>query len=260
MAGVANAYDWNGDGLLDIIHQGWCPEDNRQSGIIWLGSEDGVFQRQGIYGGGSESATVITDWDGDGKKDILTTGFCENQQFVDHNYSSGRTFIVTQSAEPDTPAPAAPQSVGIEEAEQGKVLVRWEPAAGAPRSTTYEMYILTEDGRLLGNCRAFTDEQHQGQRKVEEAGNRGTATSALLTLPDGTYTIGVQAVDGRRQGSPFCTCRFAMEGGTATAVRSITRQEADTHYIYNIGGQQVGSSARSGRRQILVRKGRKSVY
>ena len=260
VAGVANAYDWDGDGHIDIIHQGWCPEDNKQSGFIWLGSEEGIFSRQKIYGGGSESATVITDWDGDGKKDILTTGFCENQQFVDHNYSSGRTFIVTQSAEPDTPAPAAPQSVSIEAAEQGKVTVRWEPAEGAPRSTTYEMYIQTEDGRLLGNCRAFTDEQHQGQRKVEEAGNRGTATSAVLTLPDGTYTIGVQAVDGRRQGSPFCTCQFAMEGGTATAVRSITRRDADTHYIYNIGGQQVSSPIRSERRQILVRKGRKSVY
>ena len=81
-----------------------------------------------------------------------------------------------------------------------------------------------------------------------------------VTLPDGNYTIGVQAVDGRRQGSPFCTCQFAMEGGTATAVRSITRQEADTHYIYNIGGQQVNSPARSGKKQILVRKGRKTLY
>ena len=59
---------------------------------------------------------------------------------------------------------------------------------------------------------------------MEEAGNRGTATSALLTLPDGTYVIGVQAIDGRWQGSPFTTCQFTMQDGTATAVRSISRQ------------------------------------
>ena len=95
---------------------------------------------------------------------------------------------------------------------------------------------------------------------MEEAGNRGTATSALLTLPDGTYVIGVQAIDGRWQGSPFTTCQFTMQDGTATAVRSISRQEADTHYIYNIGGQQVAPSVRSGRKQILVRKGNKTMY
>ncbi|MBR6129595.1 MAG: VCBS repeat-containing protein [Bacteroidaceae bacterium] len=258
VASVANAYDWDGDGRIDIIHQGWCPEDNKQSGFIWLNSAEGIFHREKVYGGGSESATAIADWDGDGRKDILSTGFCKNQQFVDHNYSAGRTFIVTQSAEKLTEAPAAPKSVNIEQAEQGKVKVTWTPADGAPLSTTYEMYIRTEDGRLLGNCRAFTDEEHQGQRKVEEAGNRGTATSALLSLSDGAYTIGVQAVDGRRQGSPFCTCQFAMIDGTPTAIRSIGRQDADVHY-YNLSGQPVPSPARSSR-QIVVSKGKKSIY
>ena len=177
---------------------------------------------------------------------------------MDHNYSAGRSFIVTQSAEKLTEAPAVPQSVNIEQAEQGKVKVTWMPADGAPLSTTYEMYILTEDGRLLGNCRAFIDEAHQGQRKVEEAGNRGTATSALLSLSDGTYTIGVQAVDGRRQGSPFCTCQFRMTDGIPTAIRSISRQDADIHY-YNLSGQPVQSPA-PGSRQIVVSKGKKSIY
>ena len=259
VSNVANAYDWNGDGLIDIIHQGWCPEDNKQSGFIWMNSEGGIFHRQKVYGGGSESSTIITDWDGDGKKDILSTGFCENQQFVDHNYSAGRTFIVTQSAEKDIDTPAAPQSISVTKADLGKVIVTWEPADGTPLSTTYEMYVQTEDGRLLGNCRAFIDEQHQGQRKVEETGNRGTAKSAQLTLPDGVYTIGVQAVDGRRQGSPFCTFQFAMADGIPTSVCNVSQKEKDELY-YNLSGQQIGSSVHSDRKQILVSKNRKVIY
>ena len=259
VSNVANAYDWNGDGLIDIIHQGWCPEDNKQSGFIWLNSEGGTFQRQKVYGGGSESATVITDWDGDGKKDILSTGFCENQQFVDHNYSAGRTFIVTQSAERDTDAPTAPRSISVTKVDLGKVNVTWEPADDAPLSTTYEMYVQTEDGRLLGNCRAFIDEQHQGQRKVEDFGNRGTAKSAQLTLPDGIYTIGVQAVDGRRQGSPFCTFQLTMADGIPTPVCNVSQKEKDELY-YNLSGQQVGSSVHLDRKQILVSKNRKAIY
>ena len=137
--------------------------------------------------------------------------------------------------------------------------VTWEPADDAPLSTTYEMYVQTEDGRLLGNCRAFIDEQHQGQRKVEEAGNRGTAKSAQLILPDGVYTIGVQAVDGRRQGSPFCTFQFAMAEGIPTSVRNVSHKEKDELY-YNLSGQQIGSSVHLDRKQILVSKNRKVIY
>ncbi len=218
VANVANAYDWNGDGLIDILHQGWCPDENKQTGFIWLNSEQGTFTRSAVYGGGSESATVITDWDGDGLKDIVTTGFCDNQQFVDHNYSNGRSFIVTGCDEQPTLPPAPPAAVAIESMGKGKITIAWTPAEGAPKNTTYELYIKTADGRLLGNCRAYTDPQHQGRRKVEEAGNRGTATQATFTLPDGTYTIGVQAVDGRRIGSPFTTCQFKLSDGQPTGI------------------------------------------
>lgn len=259
VANVANAYDWNGDGLLDIIHQGWCPDENKQSGFIWLADGQGSFERQLAYGGGSESATVITDWDGDGKKDILTTGFCENQQFTDHNYSTGRTFIVTQSTEQGMDTPSAPTNISIEEAGTGKVRFAWTPANGAPLSTTYELYLKAESGKLLGNCRAFTEGLMSGQRKVEEAGNRGTATTAVFTLADGFYTIGVQAVDGRRQGSDFCTRQFTMSSGIPTAIRELGQQEAELQSYYPNGLPAMRQTAK-GDRQIIISKNRKTLY
>ncbi|MCR5269824.1 MAG: FG-GAP-like repeat-containing protein [Prevotella sp.] len=256
---VANAYDWNGDGLIDILHQGWCPDENKQSGYIWLNSTDGVFNRRLNYGGGSESATVITDWDGDGIKDVLTTGFCENQQYTDHNYSNGRTFIVTLCSEKPTAAPVAPANVTVTEVDKGKVNITWTPADGAPKNTTYELFIKTADGTLLGNCRAYTDEQHKGLRKVEEAGNRGTATMATFSLPDGSYTVGVQAVDGRRQGSPFCTSQFTLVNGIPTTICSTTIKNTQTHY-FRLNGQQAVTHSGKGNKQILVSKDLKAIY
>ncbi len=254
VVGVANAFDWNGDGLIDIIHQGWCPDENKQSGYIWLNSEIDGFSRQYAYGGGSESATVLTDWDGDGRKDILTTGFCENQQFVDHNYSTGRTFIVTQNDQLPTDAPQAPASIDIDNGENGRVIISWSPAEAAPASTTYEMYIKTSDGKLLGNCRAHTTGSLEGQRKVEEAGNRGTAHSAAMLLPDGKYTVGVQAVDGRRNGSPFCTKEFTVSEGHATAIALVPHTLPLVPQQYYINGQPAPKQSTNTQKRILVSK------
>ena len=259
VAGVANAYDWNGDGLIDIIHQGWCPDESKQSGFIWLNKGDDGFQRQLAYGGGSESATVITDWDGDGRKDILTTGFCENLQFVDHNYSTGRTFIVTECGEKQTDAPAAPAAVHVEKIGNGQVSITWTPAEGTPKNTTYEMFVKAEDGRLLGNCRAFVEGSRNGLRKVEEAGNRGTATKAMLTLADGKYTVGVQAVDGRRVGSPFCTADFSINDGQITAISQPTETVTDSKTYY-VTGLPVTQSPDNRSKSILISKGKKFLY
>ena len=175
---------------------------------------------------------------------------------MDHNYSTGRTFIVTQCEEKLTAAPAAPVQVNAEDAGNGQVRVTWLPAAGTPLNTTYELYVRTEDGRLLGNCRAYVDGSRNGLRKVEEAGNRGTATTALLSLPDGNYTVGVQAVDGRRVGSAFCTCDFSVTYEQETALPRPAHAEPDSAGYY-VTGQPASRTADDGIRHILVRKGRK---
>lgn len=81
----------------------------------------------------------------------------------------------------------------------------------------------------------------------------------MFTLGDGVYTIGVQAVDGRRKGSPFCSIQFAMTNGNATAIRSIDSDKENERY-YNLSGKQVNLKSRTARKQILVSKNKKAVY
>lgn len=240
VANVANAYDWDGDGNIDILHQGWCNDLNAQNGFIWI-NNGSSFSRSLKYGGGSESAAVLADWDGDGLKDIVQTGYCNNWDFIDHNYSDGRSFIVTLCPEQPTERPDAPAAVEATQA-NGRASIKWTPAATAQKNTTYELYIQSEDGTLLGNCRAYTDGAMNGVRKVEEFGNMGTVNAATFRLLDGNYTVGVQAVDGRRNGSTFTTAQFSIIDGEATAIAQPTAQGRTTHKAYTLTGQYIGTS------------------
>lgn len=256
---TANAYDWDGDGYIDILHQGWCPEDNWQSGYIWLNNGNSSFTRRYQYGGGSESSTVIADWNGDGVKDILSTGWCENYNFVTHNYTSGRSFIVTECGEATTSAPEAPLAVTAEMVD-GKTRISWTPATDAQPSTTYELYIRNSENKILGNCRAYTDNSRNGQRKVEEFGNLGTNKSIDYTLKDGDYTVGVQAVNGRRDGSAFTLARFSIANGELTL--DINDVKPDNTYnarLYNLNGQLIGNGNSVVPQGVYIKNGKKII-
>lgn len=212
VANVAHGYDWNGDGLIDVTHQGWCPDLGVQTGFVWTAKADGTFDKNVQYPGGSESSTTFTDWDGDGIKDLITIGYCDDWNYVSHTYNNGRNFIVVKG-EGESQSVAAPQSITAESVEANKVALTWTPAEGALNNTTYELYIKKEDGTLLGNCRAYIEGENEGLRKTEEFGNLGTVKTITYTLADGKYTVGVQAVNGRRDGSKFATKTFVIKDG-----------------------------------------------
>lgn len=247
---VAHGYDWNGDGLIDVAHQGWCPDLGVQTGFIWTANGDGTFSKNIQYPGGSESSTAFTDWDGDGIKDLITIGYCGDRNYVSHTYNDGRNFIVIQG-ETAIPEVASPQSVEVTLAD-GVVTISWTPAADAQPNTTYELYIQKADGTLLGNCRAYVTGEWEGLRKCEEPGNQGTSTKKDYLLPDGTYTIGVQAVNGQYYGSAFATTTVSIEGGVVTGIWDVTPVQPSTSR-YNVQGQRVDAVYRG----IVIENGKK---
>ncbi len=214
-SGCAQTYDWDGDGLIDIIYQGWCPDENAQKGYIWKNNAGGVgpaFQRIYHWAGGSESASCLVDWNGDGRKDLVNTGKCENLTFLAAN-QTGRNMRVTYSDERATEAPNPPRAVDAK-VEGNTVTLSWTPADGAPQSTTYELYFRNADGTLMGCPRAYIDGTNEGLRKCEDFGKLGCVTTITYTLPEGQYEWGVQAVDGRRVGSKFTKGTFTVGNGS----------------------------------------------
>lgn len=240
VANVAQGYDWNNDGLIDVTHQGWCPDLGVQTGFVWTAKADGTFDKNVQYPGGSESSTTITDWDGDGIKDLITIGYCGDRNYVSHTYNDGRNFIVIKG-EGESTAPAAPMAVEVKSAGENKVEISWTPAEGALKNTTYELYIKAADGTLLGNCRAYIDGENEGLRKTEEFGNLGTVNTIVYNLANGNYTIGVQAVDGRRVGSKFTTESFILEGDAVNGIKNVEAKQLATG-TYNLQGQRVNTT------------------
>ena len=256
VSGGAQAYDWNGDGLIDIIYEGWCPSENTETGYIWLNNTQGAgqaFQRTIRWAGGSESASCLVDWDGDGRKDLVNTGLCNNNTFVTDN-NTGRTLRVTKSEEADTELPNQPRATNAQ-VDGNKVFLSWIPADGAPQSTTYELYFKNKEGQMFGCPRAYIEGENEGLRKCEDFGKLGCVTSITYTLPDGIYEWGVQAVDGRRVGSKFAKGTFTIGDQTGINEAKDTSPEASDKIHYDLQGRRVSK----GYRGIVVSKEKKVV-
>lgn len=262
-SGCAQAYDWDGDGLIDIVYQGWSPSDNTQAGYIWQNNAGGVgpaFKRAYRWAGGQESASCFIDWNGDGKKDLVNTGKFEDETYVTAA-QKGRNMRVTYSEERATETPNQPRAVEAQ-VEGNQVTVMWIPADGAPKSTTYELYFKNSKGELLGSPRAYTDGEFEGQRKCEDFGKLGCVTSITYTLPDDTYEWGVQAIDGRRNGSKFTKGTFTVGAGSGITQHPLSAEQQPTA-VYDLQGRRVkpeeGSADSAHRATIYVTQGRKTL-
>lgn len=255
-SGGANAFDWNNDGNIDIIYQGWCPELSKQTGFIWINKGGANFSRDYRFAAGSEAATCITDWNNDGKKDIVSTGLVFDEKYLEER-QMGRIMTITYNTQ-NVSRPATPRNPKAE-VDGNKVTLSWEPSTSAQKSTTYELYIQAEDGTLLGNCRAFTSGANNGLRKCEDFGNLGCVKQITYTLPEGNYKWGVQAVDGRRVGSRFATGTFSnITTGIKTIDNGQLIMESHQKVIYNLQGQRI-SNHHNLKPGVYIINGRKMI-
>ena len=248
-----NLFDWDGDGWLDIVANGWTPVDNDYCiGYIYINNQDGIpgkLAHKYNYAGGAEGTNCLIDWDGDGRKDIVASGYLRTNKYP---AVTGRSFSVNKCEEMLSQAPQPVQEIKAE-VNGNKVTLSWTPDSGAPTCTTYELYIKTPEGVLLGNCRAYVDGPNEGLRKCEESGNIGMNRSMTYTLPDGKYEWGVQAVDGRRVGSKFVKGSFSIQTTGIGLLPSSPRKGREAGRYYNLNGQRVGSNYKG----IVIEKGEK---
>ena len=218
-ATAANLYDWDGDGYADFLYQGASPALAITTGSIWLGNTKGTFVQRRRFASGSQAATTFLDWDGDKVPDIISVGKTTDSHFFPNLL--GPVFAVTPN-----PSSASRKLValsGLQSQVDGNVVqLSWERGL---KHQTYEIFVRDDQGRLWGNVRAHIDGELDGQRKVLDHGNMGTAVAATLVLPKGHYTWGVQRVNARLEGSPFATGEFTiltdhvpeLSSGNATA-------------------------------------------
>ena len=110
------------------------------------------------------------------------------------------------------------------------------------KNHTYELFVRDDEGRLYGNVRSFVDGDLAGRRKVLAPGNCGTATEAVMKLPAGHYTWGVQRLNSRMEASRFATAEFTVEFDDISNLEDDSKGAVAQPVRYNLLGQRVPST------------------
>ena len=234
-AGTAQLFDWNGDRYPDFFYQGMHEGLGVTTGGLWMGN-NGVFSHKFRYGTGAEAVTAFLDWNGDGATDLVTLGNTTD----DHLFPFMKGNLLSVSLNPNNASRGTAMPTQLESLVEGNaVTLSWKRGAA---SSTYEVYVRDEAGRLFGNVRAYIDGELNGRRKVMALGNCGTAIKTQLVLPCGHYTWGVQGVNTQFVGSTFATGEFTISTDGITELPSTTRTQQTFHY--NLLGQRVSANHR----------------
>ena len=252
--------DWNGDGIIDIIETGRSDTEmpdgttlDSRASKIRINYEDGTEWADPILTIGSNLNTgILADVDNDGMIDYLRNG--ENELAVNIEglkYGTGSIFSATINPSEEAYIPSSP-ILGEPVVDQGKVTLSWQPAVDAIGNETYEYVVFDKDGKVVAGTNIA--EFPSGKKKSPTSGNACQSKQITLTLPDGDYTYGVQAVSGAYTGSAFAEGTFTVTG--STAIRSVVADDGSDKLIYDLQGRQRSEVAHGvniiGRRKVIV--------
>ena len=214
--------DWDNDGKLDLIIEGWSDKRGTQILDLYLGIDPSAFTFSGYqsFGEGvpgvSEGGLRIADLDKDNKVDLLLCGHGN----IGNRRITGWVKNVSENA---SVLPAAPANLNTT-IDGNQVAFSWDALVGSKIGVTYNLSLYNKTtGKWMYNPMANLE---TGWRKVGgRMGNVFNHTSYTLTLPDGEYEWTVQAINGAYLGGAFAEAKtFTVGEGQGTGVDAVSAQ------------------------------------
>ena len=260
--------DWDNDGKLDLIIEGWSDKRGTQILDLYLGIDPSAFTFSGYqsFGEGvpgvSEGGLRIADLDKDNKVDLLLCGHGN----IGNRRITGWVKNVSENA---SVLPAAPANLNTT-IDDNQVAFSWDALAGSKIGITYNLSLYNKTtGKWMYNPMANLE---TGWRKVGgRMGNVFNHTSYTLTLPDGEYEWTVQAINGAYLGGAFAEAKtFTVGEGQGTGVDAVAALGADvlvdgrqltvrgdasrdmTVAVYAINGAKVQEQTFTGEAQLTL--------
>ena len=214
--------DFNGDDVCDMFTRGWTDYEGRNDWTEAISISTGGVDKydyilhghEGNFNGAyvSERTTSFGDLNGDGKLDIVATGWTDKTDDFIPSYNT-TDYEVT--------VPPAPESVSAKTEAEGNLIVTWDDVSGTAGDPFYNVYVKSENGvfRQVVPASIATGAQLGYSRfgaYVPSLGAAAESSSKIFTkLPDGSYTVGVQTVNYSYKASPFTTTVVDISNGIA---------------------------------------------
>jgi hypothetical protein len=250
--------DFNGDDICDNFTRGWTDYEGRNDWAEAICLSEGSIDGYNVTLHGHESnwsgayigerSTSFGDLNGDGKLDIVATGWTDKQD----------DFIPSYNTTEYTPSvPSAPEDINALLDPNGALVVSWSDVQlNSYGDALYNVYVKSNTTGALRQvvpANLATGAQLGYSRfgaYVPSLGGK-TASKRFVGLPDGSYTIGVQAVNYSYVASPFTTATVDINNGIARVMADkmrVFRQNdmlivqgkgVQPVQIYNAAGQRV---------------------
>lgn len=220
--------DAGGNYHMEATHEGQPTENG-----MWRGSEQGTFG----------------DFDGDGQFDYLVSAWCgapwKTEEDGDH-FDGDNTFLSMNTSDYVITAPEAPATVSASIDEDNNITAKWNAVTMSNgNQPLYNLYLKNkETGKVLMNVPAnATTGKQMGYaafaQYVVGNGEGDDNTFTFINVPEGTYEVGVQAVNYAYQGSAFT----ATSEDIITGIRSVgtgTAKPAQTQMFTTDGRRTDG--------------------
>lgn len=254
------AIDYNGNGMYDLLLQGWCTgmidgKDNTQCGW-YFPNDNGSFMTADHVPGASEAGIFFYENGVKGARNYGFFGYTSDPAFTGEGtgFEGGRIMgfcnnpYYTVAPVADAPASA------VATADGNNVTLEWTPAASSLNNVTYDYYIKNKGtGKYYRGIAAVVGGDNDGLRTTIAQGRAFMAKKLdLVNLPDGVYEWGVQTVNAAYVGSKFCKGNdFQIGNGGAGIEANIENSPVVATEYYDLAGRRINGTPENG---IVIKK------
>lgn len=244
--------DFNGDGFVDYLADGWGPNSDWSNGT-YMSSSTGKYNENYVFNNGllknkdyygetvDEEQSWITfgDIDGDGMLDLISPAGDGAPRVYLNRTLEGKNQVAQ--------VPAAPTNTQVSyDKDTKRVTVTWDKMyAESGSKAIYNTYLRRVGGasrNASGTIMRVPADINTGKLKAytEWSSFLPSETCFFDNLEDGNYEMGVQSVGYNYGASEFTPVQFTINNGTVTGLDGIATDDINAPVnVYNMQGMML---------------------
>lgn len=252
MARTSILADFNGDGFVDYLADGWGPNSDWSNGT-YMSSSTGKYNENYVFNNGllknkdyygetvDEEQSWITfgDIDGDGMLDLISPAGDGAPRVYLNRTLEGKNQVAQ--------VPAAPTNTQVSyDKDTKRVTVTWDKMyAESGSKAIYNTYLRRVGGasrNASGTIMRVPADINTGKLKAytEWSSFLPSETCFFDNLEDGNYEMGVQSVGYNYGASEFTPVQFSIYNGTVTGLDGIATDDINASVnVYNMQGMML---------------------